>query len=125
MALTQATRLAGKSGRILMLVTRLGKKASQVNWNEARRTHVKSQLFTLGRLARAYALGQYRDIPWRTMLILLAAIIYFLNPLDLIPDLIPVAGLADDVAVLVWVYNAIGHEIEKFQLWESSRARPL
>ena len=124
-ALAQASRLTGKSGRILTLVTRLGSKMNQVNWSEVQREQVKLQLFTIGRLAKAYAQGHYREIPWKTMLIVLGAIIYFVNPIDLLPDLIPVAGLTDDFAVLVWVYNALGTEIEKFQLWESSRARPL
>jgi uncharacterized membrane protein YkvA (DUF1232 family) len=124
-ALAQASRLMGKKGRILTLVTRLGTKMSQVSWSSVQREQIKLQLFTLGRLAKAYALGHYRDIPWKTMLMLLAAVIYFINPFDLLPDVIPVAGLTDDFAVLIWVYNAMGTEIEKFQAWESSRARPL
>ncbi|MGC3948533.1 MAG: YkvA family protein [Chryseolinea sp.] len=124
-ALGQAARLAGKSGRMLMLITRFGTKMRDVNWSSIQREQVKLQLFTLGRLARAYALGHYREVPWKTMLVVLAAVIYFVNPLDLVPDVIPVAGLTDDFAVLVWVYNSLGTEIEKFQAWESSRARPL
>ncbi|MEJ1238823.1 DUF1232 domain-containing protein [Chryseolinea sp. T2] len=125
MALAQAARLAGKSGRMLMLVTRFGTKMRDVNWSGVQREQLKLQLFTLGRLARAYAVGEYREVPWRTMLVVLAAVIYFVNPLDLVPDMIPIAGLTDDFAVLVWVYNSLGTEIEKFQAWESSRARPL
>lgn len=124
-AMAQAARLLGKRGRILMLVTRLGEKMRQVNWSSIQREQVKLQLFTLGRLAKAYALGHYRDVPWKTMLVILAAVIYFINPLDLLPDMIPIAGLTDDFAVLLWVYNSLGTEIEKFQAWESSRARPL
>lgn len=125
LALGQAARLAGKSGRMLMLLTRFGTKMRETNWNNVQREQVKLQLFTLGRLAKAYALGQYREVPWKTMLVVLAAVIYFVNPLDLVPDMIPIAGLADDFAVLVWVYNSLGREIEKFQEWESSQARPL
>lgn len=125
LALAQAARLSGRSGRILALVTRMGSKMGQVNWTQVQREQIKSQLFTLGRLAKAYALGHYRNVPWKTMGILLAAIIYFVNPLDLLPDMIPIAGLTDDFAVLVWVYNTLGTEIEKFQAWESSRARPI
>lgn len=125
LALGQAARLAGKSGRMLMLLTRFGTKMRETNWSSVQREQVKLQLFTLGRLARAYALGHYREVPWKTMLVVLAAVIYFVNPLDLVPDMIPVAGLTDDFAVLVWVYNSLGREIEKFQEWESSHARPL
>lgn len=124
-AVDQASRLAGKKGRILLLLSRLGTKMGKTNWSPVQRQLVKEKFFVLGRLAKAYALGRYREVPWRAMLILLAAVIYFLNPLDLIPDLIPVLGLTDDFAVLLWVYNAIGAEVDKFLAWESSQATPI
>jgi uncharacterized membrane protein YkvA (DUF1232 family) len=124
-ALAQASRLAGKNSRIMVLLTRLGSKMSKVNWTVDRTHHMREKFFTVGRMAQAYAKGHYREVPWRAMLILLAAVIYFLNPLDLIPDLIPVVGLTDDFAVLLWVYNAVGAEIDKFLLWEESKARPI
>ncbi|MBA4058551.1 MAG: hypothetical protein C0490_27795 [Marivirga sp.] len=124
-AVDQASRLAGKKGRILLLLSRLGTKMSKTNWSPVQRQLIKEKFFVLGRLAKAYALGRYRAVPWRAMLVLLAAVIYFLNPLDLIPDLIPVFGLTDDFAVLLWVYNAIGAEVDKFLAWEDSQATPI
>lgn len=75
----------------------------------------------MGRLIKAYALGEYRDISWRTILLVTAAIIYFINPVDLIPDLIPITGFTDDIGVLIWVYNSVNAELEKFIMWEQSR----
>jgi uncharacterized membrane protein YkvA (DUF1232 family) len=51
---------------------------------------------------------------------ILAAIIYFLNPIDLIPDFIPGLGLTDDFSVLLWVYNSVSTEVVKFLEWEKS-----
>ena len=124
-ALNQAAKLAGKKSRILLLLARLGSKMNKVNWSPVERQLLKDKFFTIGRLAKAYALGHYRAVPWKTMLILLAALIYFVNPLDLIPDLLPVAGFTDDFAVLIWVYSAIEEEIDKFVSWEASQARPI
>ncbi len=84
---------------------------------------IKDKFFVLGRLIKAYALGKYRQIPWKTILLIVAAIIYFVNPLDLIPDLVPLTGLTDDFAVLVWVYNSVSSEIDKFVAWEEDHLK--
>jgi uncharacterized membrane protein YkvA (DUF1232 family) len=124
-ALNQAARLLGKKSRILVLLAKLGSKMNKVNWSPVERQLLKDKFFTFGRFARAYATGKYRDVSWRAMLIILAAVIYFVNPLDLIPDLIPVAGFTDDFAILLWVYNSIEQEVDKFLAWEESQVRPL
>jgi len=124
-AMGQASRLAGKPGRILALLAKLGAKINRGHWSPLQRQMIKDKFMVLGRMAKAYALGRYRAIPWKTMLILLAAVIYFINPLDLIPDLIPLMGFTDDFAILLWVYNAIGTEVDKFLEWEQSQAIPV
>ncbi len=121
LALGKAAKMAGKPGRLLMLLSKLALKLRTVNWKEIRKEDVKEKFFVLGRILKAYAKGQYKAIPWKTMLIIIAAVIYFVNPLDFIPDLVPIAGLADDFAILLWVYNAVSGEVEKFLSWERSQ----
>jgi uncharacterized membrane protein YkvA (DUF1232 family) len=124
-ALKKAASLSGKPARLILLVTRLAGKLREVNWNNVKTANVKEKFQILGRLVKAYATGQYRAIPWKTILIIVAAIIYFLNPLDLLPDLVPVLGFTDDFGVLLWVYNTVSIEIDKFLTWERSQITPL
>jgi uncharacterized membrane protein YkvA (DUF1232 family) len=56
------------------------------------------------------------------MVMIVAALAYFVMPIDLLPDLMPITGLTDDVAVLVAVYNAVSVEVDKFLLWEKNRS---
>jgi len=119
-ALNSASRLSGNAGRITLLVARLTKKMTHVNWNKVSVANAKEKLNIFSRMASAYATGKYRSVPWQTVMTMLAAIIYFLNPLDLIPDFIPLMGLTDDFGVLLWVYNSISGEIDKFLTWEKS-----
>jgi uncharacterized membrane protein YkvA (DUF1232 family) len=119
-ALAKAARLAGKPGRIALLVAKLGNKLTKVDWKSVSVSTAKEKLSVFSRIASAYASGKYRDISWKSILVVLAAILYFLNPIDLIPDLIPVVGLTDDFSVLLWVYSTIGSEIDKFLAWERS-----
>lgn len=120
MALAKAARLAGKPGRIALLLAKLGDKLTKVDWKKVSVSTAKEKLSVFSRIASAYATGKYRDISWKSILIVLGAIIYFLNPIDLIPDLIPVLGLTDDFSVLLWVYSTLGSEVDKFLTWERS-----
>ena len=115
--------MAGKPGRLLLLLSRLGMKLREVDWKNVRVDTAREKLYVLGRLIRAYAVGDYREIPWKSILIIVAAIIYFINPIDLLPDFIPVTGLTDDFGVLLWVYSTVSDEINKFLAWENARIR--
>ena len=122
-ALRHATSIVGKPSRLLSLLPQLAMKLKGTNWKNLNAAAAKEKFFVLGRLVRAYALGEYKDIPWKTILLIVAAIIYFVNPLDLVPDIIPLTGLTDDFAVLLWVYNSVSNEIDKFLSWEKSRVK--
>jgi uncharacterized membrane protein YkvA (DUF1232 family) len=120
MALETAGKMLGKKKRLVLLLVHLGDKLRRVNWKAVNAAEVKEKFFILGRLIKAYAQGHYRAVPWKGMLTVVAAIIYFVSPIDLIPDFIPVTGLTDDVGVLLWVYNSIGKEVNEFLSWEKS-----
>lgn len=119
-ALRQATALSGKPARILKLVIQLSSKIRHVNWNEVKGSEITSKFFLISRLLKAQAAGKYQ-LPVRVIIILLAAIIYFINPIDLIPDFIPGLGLTDDLSVLTWVYRIAADELERFEEWEMEK----
>ena len=48
-----------------------------------------------------------RTIPLRVRLALGALLAYLLNPVDLVPDVIPVIGYADDVVVVAWTLRSV------------------
>ena len=43
--------------------------------------------------------------------IIYGALGYFISPLDIVPDILPLIGLTDDIAVLAWAYSRIKHNI--------------
>ena len=116
-----AATALGRPSRLLALLPKLAMKLKDANWKSVNANAAKEKFFVLGRLIKAYALGEYRQVPWKTILLIVAAVIYFVNPLDLVPDIIPLTGLTDDFAVLIWVYNSVSNEIEKFLEWEKNK----
>ena len=78
------------------------------------------QLGDLLRMLRAWVRGRYRVVPWKTIVYALVAVIYFVDPLDLVPDFFPMIGLLDDASVVAFVIRSIGKDLEKFRTWEGS-----
>lgn len=76
----------------------------------------------LFRLISAAVTGKYHGIPTSTLLGGIAVLLYFMSPIDAIPDFIPVIGLLDDAALLAWFMTSIKEEMDHFATWESSAA---
>ena len=62
--------------------------------------------------------GEYDRVPWAVTASIVFAVIYFLNPVDLIPDFIPVVGYLDDAAVLALVWKSSGSDLKKYARWK-------
>ncbi|PKL82722.1 MAG: hypothetical protein CVV24_08530 [Ignavibacteriae bacterium HGW-Ignavibacteriae-3] len=50
-------------------------------------------------------------IPWYRKTIVIAALIYFISPIDTIPDFTPFFGYLDDLGVIVAAIKYLGREI--------------
>jgi uncharacterized membrane protein YkvA (DUF1232 family) len=75
----------------------------------------------LVRMVKSFATGTYKQVPWKSITRIIAVLIYFLSPIDLIPDLLPIVGMADDIALVLWLFNAVGDDLEAFRQWEKER----
>lgn len=124
-ALDRATKLAGKPGRIISLLAQLSVKIYNTKGSTPKLTMIRDHSRVIGRMVKAHVTGVYKIRSMKIFIILLAAIIYFINPFDLIPDIIFGIGFADDLAVLTWVYQAAAEEISLFKNWERSLAHPI
>lgn len=78
-----------------------------------------ADLLTLIRLVRAWVGREYVRVPWHVIVQVVAVLIYFVNPLDIIPDFIPGLGYVDDVAAIALVRNSIRSELRVFREWEA------
>lgn len=86
--------------------------------NKGALSDVWSQLLLLFSLTKDYAKGSYVDIPKTTIVSVLAALLYFISPIDLVPDFIVGMGFLDDAFVLGFVYKRVSKELLKYQVWK-------
>lgn len=116
--MNQASRLIGKPGRVARVLAELALKIGRVDWSAEGRSNLKAQISLIGRLIKANLSGTYKLKSNRVLLGLLAACIYFINPFDLVPDILVGIGLVDDMAIIAWVFSSASDELRAFEAWE-------
>ena len=84
---------------------------------------LKDDLRLLQALCLAYWRGEYRAISPKALVSVVAGLMYFLSPIDAIPDFLPMFGMLDDIAVLAWVMKSLDGELSAFRAWRE-RQRP-
>ncbi len=92
--------------------------AAAVSIAQGRGGRLLNDLQLLVRLLKASVSGAYTGFSVHKLVTIVAAILYLISPLDVIPDFIPVVGYADDAAVIAWVLNSIAEELKDFKSWE-------
>lgn len=119
-ALKKAVGIAVNPEKISDLIGSVTDKMSDMDENKKRVSDFFEKVRTLLRLLRSYINGNYRQIPWKSLLMIIGSLIYFMMPLDFIPDFIPVTGFADDIAIIFLVFNSINEDIEAFLEFEQT-----
>lgn len=71
---------------------------------------------------RACVKGEYKTVPKGTIAAVVFALLYFISPIDLIPDPIPVVGYLDDAAVIAACVKMVGADLQRFRDWEAEQA---
>jgi uncharacterized membrane protein YkvA (DUF1232 family) len=83
---------------------------------------IQEELRLLQMLCLAWWRGEYRQISQQALLAAVAGLLYFLSPLDVIPDWLLGLGFLDDIAVLAWVARSWRGELEAFRAWLAAQS---
>jgi len=75
-------------------------------------------------MVRSTANREYLDTPWQTIVLISAALIYFVSPFDALADFLPLIGFVDDAAIITALFASISKDVEKFTAWETTKAAP-
>lgn len=69
-------------------------------------------------LVNAYSSGEYKGIPFRTIVAIIGTLLYVFFPVDVIPDFIPFLGLVDDAMMMGLCVAAVEGDLHDFRQWE-------
>lgn len=117
----RARRLINEPGKLADKLRAASSKLDGLSTRSSKFAAVRAELATLITLVRAWVAGDYRQISTTSIVSIVASIIYFLNPLDVIPDFILGFGFLDDATVLAFVLSRVSGELDQFREWLSQR----
>ncbi|WP_459208126.1 YkvA family protein [Pseudomonas sp. MLB6B] len=102
----------GRLPALLFAVARKGPKLGKM----------REDLRLMQSLCLAWWRGEYRAISTRALVTIVAGLLYFVSPIDAIPDWILGVGFLDDIAVLGWVMKTVADELARFREWRDSQS---
>ena len=111
---TKAQSYIGKTSKILNLVGYLQPYLHKDGLKDA-----KEDMILLIDYITDVAKGNYTDYNVNRLLIVIAALLYVIDPIDMVPDFI-VGGFLDDVTVIGWAITKVAQELEDYKLHRPS-----
>lgn len=103
-------------GEIVNNENRIREKASKLNFNKF--SGLLKQISLALQMIKDYRTKAYMKIPWKTIALVAAAILYFINPFDIVPDFIPFLGYTDDALAFAAVFKAIQTDLYEYCQWK-------
>lgn len=58
--------------------------------------------------------GGYRDVPWWAVAVAATAMLYAINPADVVPNVLPIVGTLDDLAVVAVAVRLLEGQLRKY-----------
>ncbi|MCS4433282.1 YkvA family protein [Aquiflexum gelatinilyticum] len=118
--LEKANQIAGEDSKLQKLLKNVGERLNAVSQNPKVQTALEPILI-FKRMIQAHRSGKFK-VSSKTLGLIVLGLVYFVTPIDIIPDFMPILGFTDDLSVILAVFNSVKHEVEDFLNWEKTQA---
>jgi len=89
--------------------------------NSGKLKRFSSDIRLMFSMLRDYWKGNYRAVPWKSIAAIAGALVYVLNPLDVIPDLILGFGFIDDAGVVALCLTMVESDLLRYAAWKEHK----
>ena len=117
-ALSEAKLRVVGSGGLRSLFEQAARKAASLPRQPFKENWAYVQ--TMLRLVHAYERGEYQEVSSDTLMWIVAALNYLVDPFDLIPDKTPFLGFVDDATIVGFVADKTRQTLDDFMTWETT-----
>ena len=104
-----------KIDEVIVHEKEIEQKTKKLNRNHFEKLYMQVRLAL--QMIKDYKAKRYTEIPWRSIGLISIGILYFLNPLDLMPDFIPILGLTDDAVALAAIFKSLQSDLKLYCEW--------
>ncbi|MFD2203450.1 YkvA family protein [Shivajiella indica] len=115
----KAFEIAGEDGKLNKLISQVKERLEAVSHNPKVQSALEP-IMVFKRMVQAHRSGDFK-VSKKTLGLIVLGLVYFVTPLDIIPDFLPLIGFTDDLSVLIAIFNSVKHEVEEFRSWENNR----
>ena len=70
-------------------------------------------------MVKDYFTGKYKEVPYGIIAAIIGTLLYVIAPLDIIPDVLPAIGLADDAAIVALCVASVAIDVDRYREWKS------
>ncbi|MET3617395.1 uncharacterized membrane protein YkvA (DUF1232 family) [Peptoniphilus olsenii] len=78
------------------------------------------ELGILFSLSKDYLKGNYKNVKNKDILMVIAGLLYLLNPADIVPDFIVGIGFIDDLSVITYVFSKLKKILDDYEEWKNN-----
>lgn len=118
----EANETIGNKKKLSDVVSKSAEKLKNFATDSTEWKELKSKANVLIQMVQTHISGDYKAFSNASLLLIVFALIYFITPMDVIPDFIPALGFTDDASVLYLIYRKLNKDIEGFQNWKNSNS---
>ena len=99
------------------VVSKATQRLKEIANNSPEWKEFRSKIHILISMVKSHISGEYNAFSTSSIILMVFALLYFIIPIDAIPDFIPVLGFTDDASVLFLIWKKLNKDIEAFLKW--------
>lgn len=104
-------------------IAKVNQRAQDIENKLPRLKQVFEQAKVMLSMVKDYWNGAYREIPYWAISAISLALLYVLNPADVVPDVIVGVGYLDDATVVAFCLKLVERELERYNEWRAARPK--
>ena len=114
----QAMRMINEQSQVKELLWQVSQKLQKINGSNKQINEHMDLIQLFLRMIKKSLAGEYSAFSHKTLLSLVFGLLYFVTPMDVVPDFVPLLGFSDDLSILYFIIKNFKSDIEAFKVWE-------